>query len=147
MRRALIALLLAAAFVQAAPARAADKKDDPPSPTVLMLPVALPVIVDGRLVNYVFVSLRLGLAPGGDIPRLRAKEPYFRDALLHFAYRNSLVRDDNYAALDEDRLKAATLRSAADVVGPGKVISVQVIKQAPQRVQGLPKPKAAPQTH
>lgn len=144
MRRALIASLLVAAAFAAGPAGAADKKEEPPSPTVLMSPVALPIIVDGRLVNYVFVTMRLGLLPTGDIPRLRAKEPYYRDALVRAAYRTPFVRDDNYAAIDEGKMKAALLRGAAGIVGPGKVISVTITKALPQHTDGLPKPKTGP---
>src|SRR5471032_1212179 len=102
MRCALIALF-----------SAADDKEPLPAPTVLMSPVALPIVVDGRLVNFVFVTMRLGLLPTGDIPRLRAKEPYYRDALVRAAYRTPFVRDDNYAAIDEEKMKAALLRGAA----------------------------------
>jgi len=143
MRCALIALLFAAVSLGAGPAGAADK-EPLPAPTVLMSPVALPIVVDGRLVNYVFVTLRLGLLPTGDIPRLRAKEPYFRDALVRSAHRTPFVRNDNYAAIDDAKMKAALMQDCAAIVGPGMVISIQIIKELPQHVDGLPKPKTGP---
>lgn len=143
MRRALILLLMAVSFAGSG-ATAATDKEAPPAPTVLMSPVALPIVVDGRLVNYVFVTLRLGLLPTGDIPRLRAKEPYFRDALVRAAHRTPFVRNDNYAAIDDVRMKATLMREAAAIVGPGMVISVQILKELPQHIDGLPKPKTGP---
>lgn len=95
-------------------------------------PVALPIVVDGQLVNYVFVSVRLNLASGVDTSRWRAKEPFFRDALVRAAARQSLAQAD-FVHVDEARLKAAVLRDAAAIIGPGVVINVRIIKQQPQK--------------
>ena len=111
-----------------------------------MSPVGLPVVVDGRLVNYVFVTLRLGLSGSADAPKMRAMEPYFRDALVRAAHRTPFVRDDNYAALDDVRLKAVLIREANAVAGPGSVVSVQILREQPQHFDGLPKPKTGPRS-
>ena len=50
--------------------------------TVAMEAVALPIIVDGRLLNYVFCSIRLDLYPNVDGAKVHAKEEYFRDDLV-----------------------------------------------------------------
>lgn len=113
-----------------------------PDPTVLMSPVALPVVADGRLVNYVFVTLRLGAAPDADSARLRALEPFFRDALVRAGHRTPFVRPDSYTVLDDARLKQALLHEAAAIAGPGQVVSVQVVREQPQHVDGLPRPGA-----
>ena len=34
-------------------------------------PVALPIVVDGRLINYVFVYVRINLTASADLSRLR----------------------------------------------------------------------------
>ena len=141
-RLGLFAML--ATIVAPAAAMAADGKPAP-NPTVLMSPVALPIVVDGRLVNYIFVTLRLGLSPNADPPTMRAKEPYFRDALVRAAHRQPFVRDDNYTQLDDNRLKATLLREASAIVGPGMVLSVQVIREQAQHYEGLPKPKTRTQ--
>ncbi len=101
-------------------------------------------MVDGRLVNYVFVTLRLGLSAQADASKLRAMEPYFRDALVRAGHRSPFVRPDNYAALDDDKLKATLLRDAATLVGPGAVVSVQIVREQAQHYSGLPKPAAPP---
>lgn len=61
------------------------------APTLLMSPVALPVVSDGHLVNYIYVNLRLTLSPKADADKLREKEPYFRDALVRAAHRTRLA--------------------------------------------------------
>jgi hypothetical protein len=140
-----IVRLLAALFVAllAAPALAAETQPAP-NPTVLMSPVALPIVVDGRLVNYVFVTMRLGLSAKADPQAMRAKEPFFRDALVRAGHRQPFVRDDNYTLLDDNRLKASILHDAPAIVGPGMVVSVQIIREQAQHYDGLPKPKAGP---
>ncbi len=135
-----IALLLAAA-----PALAGEDKDKKaaPNPTVLMSPVAMPVVVDGKLVNYVFVTIRLGLSARADSVKLRTMEPYFRDALVRAGHRTPFVRADNYTQLDDDKLKAALLREAALLAGPGMVVSATINREQSMHFDGLPKPKAA----
>ncbi len=112
--------------------------------TVLMSPLALPVVVDRRLVNYVFVTLRLGLSAQADAPKMRAMEPYFRDALVRAGHRSPFVLPSNYAALDDARLKDTLLREAAALVGPGMVTSVQIVREQAQHYSGLPQPASQP---
>ena len=42
----------------------------------------MPIVVDGQLVNYVFVYVRINLKSGADVTKMREKEPFFRDALV-----------------------------------------------------------------
>ena len=116
----------------------------PRAATVLMSPLALPVVVDRRLVNYVFVTVRLGLSASADAPKMRAMEPYFRDALVRAGHRSPFVLASNYAALDDARLKATLLREAAALVGPGMVTSVQIVREQAQHYSGLPQTASQP---
>jgi hypothetical protein len=143
MRCAVLALL--AILGLAAPALAGEgaPSPTPTNSTVLMSPLALPIVVDGRLINYVFVTLRLGLSPRADAPTLRAMEPYFRDDLVRAGHRTPFVRSDTYSALDDNRLKATVLRDAAQLVGPGLVTSVQIVREQAQHYSGLPTPPGA----
>ncbi|MDB5458732.1 MAG: hypothetical protein JWO72_473, partial [Caulobacteraceae bacterium] len=59
-------------------ARAAEDKGKAPQ-AIQLEAVALPVIVNGALLNYVFVSVRLELMPKADGAAVRAKEQFFRD--------------------------------------------------------------------
>ena len=137
-----LAILAALAALSLAPSVLAQEGGAAPkrNPTVLMSPVALPIVADGRLINYVFVTLRLGLSPNADAPKLRAMEPYFRDALVRAGHRSPFVRPDNYTVLDDDRLKATVLRDAAALVGPGMVVAVQIVREQAQHYRGLPQP-------
>lgn len=144
MRRFAFAVL--AALLTATPALAQEGGSAPPpgGATVLMSPVALPIVVDGKLVNYIFVTLRLHLSPGADVGKLRDMEPYFRDALVRVGHRTPFVRPDNYTVLDDNRLRAAVLAQAAALAGPGMVTSIQIVREQAQHFQNLPKPASAP---
>ncbi len=140
-RKALIAATLALAALSASPALA-----DTPAPaldeSVTLATVALPVVFDGELVNYVFVSVKLMLTPSADALALRDKEPYFRDALVRAGHRTPFVRAGDYNHLDEGRLKASLYHEAVAIVGPGKIAGVVVLSQTAQHRVAAPRPSA-----
>jgi hypothetical protein len=143
MRRLFAALMVFA--LAAGPAAASDELKKPSS-SVLMSPVALPVIVDGKLANYIYITLRLNLAPKADSGKLREKEPFFRDALLRAAYRSPLHKADDPNSLDPIKLRVAVMRESAAIAGPGQVVSFQLIRAQPQRYIPRPNKPAPPKS-
>jgi hypothetical protein len=108
-----------------------------------LAPVAMPIVANGRLVNYVFVYMRINLTAAADVVRLRDKEPYFRDALVRMGHRTPFTVATDYSRLDEARLKASLYQAAVAIAGPGAVASVEVMPGGgPMRRTGLPKPGA-----
>jgi hypothetical protein len=141
-RRLLLSLIPAAALIPAFAAGAAMAAAA--GQYVDLAPVALPVAVDGRLVNYVFVYVRINLSASADMPKLRDKEPYFRDALVRAGHRTPFTRYDDYTRLDEGKLKAALYQAALAIGGPGTIASITLLPGGgPMRRTGLPKPKLA----
>ena len=138
MRRiAPLALGLMIAVAPVEPVLAAE----PPAATaqtIALEAVALPIIIDGRLLNYVFCSIRLDLYPNADGAKVRAKEEYFRDDLVRMGHRNPFVRKDDYTRVDEAKVRAEILRVAPSLVGPGVIRSATIVKQASQKVMGVP---------
>lgn len=143
LRRAFIAAAPAVLMAGAAHAAAEkkEKSDGDVGQYVDLSPVALPVVVSGQLVNYVFVTIRIQLTSQANAGRWRAKEPYFRDALVRAGHRTPFSRADNYTVLDADKLKAAMLREARAIAGPKDIASITIVSQAPKRTTGLPKPR------
>lgn len=146
MRRlpaALMSAVLIAAALLAGPAAGSEKAEGGKvTPTVLLSPVALPVIVDGQLANYIYVTLRLSLSAKADSSKLREKEPFFRDAILRAAYRTPLQKAGDPNSLDPAKFRAMILRESAAVAGPGQVVGFQLLREQPQRY--LPKARPAP---
>jgi flagellar basal body-associated protein FliL len=142
MRRALIVLTVLALST---PAFAAEEKKkegegDAVGQYIDLVPLALPIVADGMVRNYIFLRVRVNLTKSADAPKMRDKEPYLRDALLHAGYRTPFTRTDSYLKVDEAKLSASLARDAAAILGPGKVASVQVVSQDPQRISGVGRP-------
>jgi hypothetical protein len=134
------ALTLALALLTlAGPAYAAGKSGEV-GQYVDLQPVAMPIVVQGRLVNYVFVYVRVNFRNGVDIARVREKEPMFRDALVREGHRTPFVVPSDWKRVDEAKLVAALTRDAAAITGPDVVSSVVVTSQAPQKSIVTPRP-------
>lgn len=145
IRRALFAAVPALLLADAA--HAAEEKKNKESKDVGqyvdLSPVALPVVVRGQLINYVFVTVRIQLTSQANAGKWRAREPYFRDALVRVGHRTPFTRADSYTMLDAAKLKAAMMREATAIAGPRDVAAVTLVSQAPKRTTGLPKPPVA----
>ena len=137
MRALLTAIAFIAATATAAQANEGGEKKDEGGQYVNISPVALPIVVGGKVVNYVFVNVRIDLAPSADAVKIREREPYFRDALVRAAHRTPFTLAGDYTKIDEARLRAAVMRDAAALTGRGVIRNVVIVSQAPksQRVR------------
>jgi len=136
-RRAFIAGLPLALAAEAALAQETKEAGQ----YVDLAPVAMPIVVNGRLINYVFVYIRINLTPAANMPLLRDKEPYFRDALVKLGHRTPFTLATDYTRLDEARLRASLYQAAVAIAGPGAIASIQILPGGgPMHRTGLPKP-------
>jgi hypothetical protein len=133
------AIALAAAASGAHATQMAVPQDDQ---AVTLSPVALPIIVEGRLANYIFVTVKVLLRPSADQAVLRDKEPYFRDALVRAAHRTPFVLRYDYNHIDQAKLKAVMLREASAIAGPNQIRDIAVVEQTPQHQVRSPQPSA-----
>ena len=89
-RRILLATLFLGSTLARSALSAEDEKKDgkvDAGQYVELQPVGLPIVSGGRLVNYVFVYVRINLTSSANASRLREKEPFFRDAMVRAAHR------------------------------------------------------------
>jgi hypothetical protein len=138
-------ILAAPLLILSGAARAAEKPKEV-GQYVDLQPVALPLVFDGQLVNYVFVYVRVNLKSGVDVARMRDKEPAFRDALVRDGHRTPFTVPGDWQRVDEAKLSAAMIRDASAIAGPGNLSSVVVTSQAPQR-RVMPARPAMPDRH
>jgi len=130
--------LIAATAVLSAVGPTARAEDAPAGGLSLSMPgVGLPIIVDGRLRNYVFVSLRMHLGGSATPETMRLKEAYLRDALVRAAHRTPFVVPDDLTRIDPVALSRSLIRSAATIAGRGSVVRVEIVSQAPRRRTGV----------
>ncbi|MDQ3124589.1 MAG: hypothetical protein M3Q74_03190 [Pseudomonadota bacterium] len=126
--------LIAATAALSAVASTAAAEDAPASGQSVSMPgVGLPIIAGGRLLNYVFVSLRLHLGGSATPETIRSKEAYLRDALVRAGHRTPFVVAGDLTRIDPAALSASLIRSASAIVGRGSVTRVEIISQAPRR--------------
>ena len=117
-----------------------DKKPKEVGQYVDLQPSAMPIVIDGRLVNYVFVYVRVNLKSGADVIKVRDKEPFFRDALVRASHRTPFIVPGDWQKIDEVKLTASLSRDAQAITGPGVVASVVVTSQTPQKHVMPPRP-------
>ena len=127
--RVLVAVLLL--LFSSAPALAGSSAA--PLQYVDIGPVALPVVQQGKLRNYVFVTVRLHLVPEADAETWRSKEPYFRDALVRAGHRTPFVIPGDWMKLDQAALKRSMSAEAIRIAGRNIFTSLEVIRAAPER--------------
>lgn len=139
-RRQILAALpfaLAAGAAHASGGGEGKKADDR---FVDLAPVALPIAVNGKLINYVFCSLRMNFSPSADAALMRSKEPWFRDAIVRAGHRTPFTVATDYTRIDEARVKAVLLREAGAIVGARNIASVVLTRQEPKQRTRLPRP-------
>ncbi len=90
--------------------------------------LAVPVVRNGQLVNYLFVSIRIEVAQGVDLWRTRERAHFLRDALVRASHANDLVDPNDSNALNEPRAlevyRAAAIQALGETaVGPITIVA------------------------
>jgi hypothetical protein len=88
--------------------------------------VITPIVRDGKLANYLFVTVRVDLPEQADVWRLRSRSHFLRDALLRAGHRAQLGDPKNDRALDQNAALAAYRAAAIESLGPQGVKSVSI---------------------
>ena len=134
-RRGWIVAALWSLLAVCSPVYAFEDKDakDAAEPAVQLGPVTVPVIINGRVVNYLFLSVKVTLTSKVNESKMRDMEPYFRDAIIRLAYKTSFAQADHMDKLDEPRFKAAMLPEFSKITGNGGVKSIDVLSQNTQK--------------
>lgn len=140
-RRHLLATL-PLAFAAGAASASEPAKSASGGQYVDLSPIALPIVLNNRLINYVFVHVRINLSPSADAPKIREKEPWFRDALVRAGHRTPFTKATDYTVIDEARMKATLMREAALITPARNLASVTLVSQTPKQRNGLPRPPA-----
>lgn len=117
-----------ASFASGPPKGGAEKAGEAESARALdVLNLIVPVVRDGRLVNYLFINARIQIAPGADIWSTREKGHFLRDALLKAVHRQSVVDASRDDALNTPAAQALVATVARQVLGASSVRSVEIM--------------------
>lgn len=128
LRAMALVLVLAFAAPVTAFASGGEKKEEAESARAMdVLNLVAPVVREGRLVNYVFISARIQLAPGVDIWQTRDKGAFLRDALLKAVHRQSIADSARDDAINTPAALALITTVARQTLGANAVRSVEIL--------------------
>lgn len=89
--------------------------------------LAVPVVRDGQLVNYLFVSLRIEIAPSVDLWRTRERAHFLRDALVRASHASDLADPENNNLLNEARAIEVYRAAAIQALGERAVAGISIV--------------------
>jgi hypothetical protein len=89
--------------------------------------LAVPVVRDGRLVNYLFVSLRIQIAPTVDLWRTRERAQFLRDALVRASHANQLSDPGDINKLNEALALQVYREAAVQSLGAQAVAGISIV--------------------
>jgi hypothetical protein len=89
--------------------------------------LAVPVVRNGVLVNYLFVSVRIEINQGVDLWRTRERAQYLRDALVRACHANQLDEPNDVNALNQPRAIQVFHDTAVQVLGARTVGRVTIV--------------------
>lgn len=99
--------------------------------------LAVPVVRNGQLVNYLFVSIRIEIAQGVDLWRTRERAHFLRDALVRASHSNDLVDPNDSNALNEARAIEVYRAAAIQALGENAVGPITVIATYSSQGSGI----------
>ncbi len=103
----------------------------------------LPIIVDGRIRNYVFVTVKLYLGASQTPEAMRAKDAFSATLWYALAHRTPFVVPDDWTRVDEAAINRTLMAIAPSISGAGSVIRSEVLMQTPRRRTGVRQPKSS----
>ncbi|MFT3726844.1 MAG: hypothetical protein QM759_03375 [Terricaulis sp.] len=89
--------------------------------------IAVPVVRDGQLVNYLFVSLRIQISPHVDLWRTRERAQFLRDALVRASHANQLADPNDINKLNEALALQVYRQAAVQSLGAQAVAGLTVV--------------------
>lgn len=135
----LAGLATSGALASGSPAKAkSEGGEDAASARSMDAPyLAVPVVRDGQLTNYLFVSLRVEIANGVDLWATREKAHFLRDALVRASHANDLADPHDTNALNEARAVEVYRAAAIQALGARAVGGVAVVSSQSSRGGGV----------
>lgn len=124
---------LAAGAVAATASKVRAEEAPEALPNHELSPVGLPVVIDDRIRNYVFVRLTLHLSEGQDATAIREKDAHIRDSLVRMAHRRPFTLPGEANRLNAGAMAGHAMAACIRVYGRGVVSRVEVTSQQPQR--------------
>lgn len=99
--------------------------------------LAVPVVRDGQLVNYLFVSIRVEISSGVDLWRTREQAHFLRDALVRASHAHDLSDPNDPNVLNEARAREVYRAAAVQALGERAVAGVSIVASYSSQGSGV----------
>jgi hypothetical protein len=88
--------------------------------------VITPIVRDGKLVNYLFVTVDVELTDGANAMKLRDRSQFLRDSLLRATHRTALGDPANDKQLNYAAAKPVFIAAANEALGAQNIKKVTI---------------------
>jgi hypothetical protein len=99
--------------------------------------LAVPVVREGVLVNYLFVSIRIEISNGVDLWQTRERAHFLRDALVRASHAYDLVDPEDANALNETRALEVYRAAATQALGERAVGPITIVATYSSQGSGI----------
>lgn len=99
--------------------------------------LAVPVLREGRLVNYLFVSIRVEISSAVDLWRTREQAHFLRDALVRASHAHDLSDPNDPNLLNETRAVEVYRAAAVQALGERAVAGVSIVASYSSQGSGV----------
>lgn len=99
--------------------------------------LAVPVVRDGVLVNYLFVSIRIEIAGSVDLWRTRERAHFLRDALVRASHSTDLADPNDNNVLNEARALEVYRAAAIQALGERAVGGISIVATYSSQGSGI----------
>lgn len=99
--------------------------------------LAVPVVRDEVLVNYLFVSVRIEIAQGVDLWRTREQAHFLRDALVRASHSADLADPNDSNLLNESRAVEVYRAAAIQALGERTISGVSIVASYSSQGSGI----------
>lgn len=105
----------------------APKAGKPEPGTSVEMPILVaPMVTDGKLVSYAYISSTIVAASPAAAMDVRAHTPFIQDAFVREVNAVPIVTADSSQGIDKSALASRLLAAARRVAGSGKIASVKL---------------------
>ena len=99
--------------------------------------LAVPVVRQGQLVNYLFVSIRIEISQGVDLWQTRERAHFLRDALVRASHGNDLADAEDNNTLNEARALEVYHAAAVQALGEQAVGRISIVATYSSQGSGI----------
>ena len=125
--RVIIATTVVLAVLASGPTLAGEKAGDPGTNVEMPFLIA-PMLADGKLTSYAYVSAKVVTTSRNAALDVRDKIPFIQDAFVRDVNTSPIRKTDGISPVDRAALSARLTADVRRIIGTGKIAAVVIIQ-------------------